>query len=238
MSDYVIQRPLFRGVAAALFLIGLILLAASYALPQYAPDGEAALAFLPGGGGLWGIVLVVAALLYALLYFILSRFPAMSAEEKEARERRLHDTAVMKGSLEIFPEKALFSFLKLLVADHSLRSGDSTRIQRYAAYHEEGNNVYLDGDLQGAVEKVVMNLRSLLEWMSSTFKVYPEDQTGESIKLCLLPHLNSNRAGKGLPEKVAEYDEGARTLKELSGNVGTTYTAYREVLGKKLLTEE
>jgi len=235
-----LKRPLFRRIAQVAFAAGVALLATAYGgglLPTR--EGQPfSLEFMPGGNGPWGLALVIAALAYGFACTALLNFLIQSREARKERERRLHELAILQRSRDILPEKELLSYLKWLVADHSIRSGVSARVQSFATYHEKEGNVYLDGELQRAALAVGKNFQTLLEWMSSTFKVYPEDQTGEDIKLCMLPHLNSNRAGKGLPEKVSQYDEAACTLKELSDEVGVSYTTYREALKEKLLIDD
>lgn len=183
----------------------------------------------------WGFSLVVVALIYHLL--TTSLYQLVDRNEKIAiRNRHLeHDKAKFEKANGLMNEEFLSGFLMLLGNDHSYYMSSTSKLQEFCIFLDRDENQFLSEALVDVVKSFNDAAVVFLSFSSNKFFVFPNHQTGDNLRLCVVPRLNLDREGSGAPEQRKKYDDLTIELESLIDDLRSKYRAYRAEIKRVLV---
>jgi len=175
----------------------------------------------------WGFALCVLGLVYHMantgLYELLQNTVHRARKEQEV----LHDKEIFSKVNEIMTEEQIVAFIYNLENDHSYYFEEATRVIQFARFLAATGNQFLTQPLSERVQDFIKASNELGEFLGHKFFVFPKEQTGQNLRLCMVPRLNMDREGDGSLEQSRKYDALTDELEVLSRKLIQQYRALR-----------
>jgi hypothetical protein len=158
--------------------------------------------------------------------------PVGSSDDRLIRD---HDVGIFQVLNARLPEDLLIDLLGRLQSDDSFDSQQMGLLQEFRSESTKESNRFIDEMLVRKLSALVETVTGLTQFMAKHFFVYPEGQSDiESLRYCLYPELNIDRAGRGRPGDLAEYETHQQALDSQVESVRIAYSEYRASIKSQL----
>jgi len=192
--------------------------------------------FSPSEGSVWDSVLSwkTSTIVLALVLVGLLTFRKQVLRWVTRNGRREADRGVFERADALMSERQVLSLLDELARTHSYLFGEMEPLKCFARFFREEGNQYLDKGVRSRLERTLEVLNALWEFVATQFFVYPERQGSDTLRLCMQPEWNIDRAGRGTREEIARYDELSDQLEGLVAVAEKRYRQYRGEVKSRL----
>lgn len=218
-------RPKFHNrVTWAVLLTGFALTLS----PAWEPYLRSVLTYLldikvdPPESSLWGIALILAALVYSAAVTWLDQRRDTRAEDS-ARE---HDKELAYRFRETLPENDAMHFLGVLGGGHAYYSSQIEPFYNAFSFLASAEAHFLDQEVCEHATSLQTAISKFLRFVDEQFDAFPYHQKGGDLRCAMQPHLNIDR-GTPTADQMREYD---RLTDELNGYINGLRGAYRNLV--------
>lgn len=183
----------------------------------------------------WGFALCALALTYHLLNSgIYDALRSRSVHERGVQEIE-HDRNIFQNADAILSEQQLEWFLYMVETDHSYKLDQTTRLDNFCRSLAGVGETFVRPGLHDTTKDLLRVMSDLREFVSLKFFVFPEKQTGENLRLCMMPAWNSDRGANPTHENFVKYDDLTDKLLSLVDKVRAGYKEYRLMIKREIV---
>ena len=175
----------------------------------------------------WGFALCALALIYHLLNAgIYDALRNQSQRERSTLEIE-HDRKIFMNADAILPEQQLEWFLHQIETDHSYRLSQTTKLDKFCQALVGVGETFVRPGLHEKTGELLRAISELRDFIGLKFFVYPEKQSGDDFRLCMMPAWNCDRGANPTYENLNKYDNLSDELLSLVDKVRSAYKDYR-----------
>mgnify|MGYP006076346107 CR=1 FL=1 len=183
---------------------------------------------------LYGLALVVVALLYNSLNLYWDRITAESGtsassqeEAEKLKRERDHDVGLYEREAAVLGQNEVDYFYNYVGANHCYIGDHGRCLAEFHDFSILTENRYFNESVLSKRDDLAKVCRKLSGFISKHFFVFPNYKIGDDFQYTMYPDLNIDRGGSGDPVHMARYDKYADELLELLKELRSSYATYR-----------